>query len=742
MPGPRGESRAARRARERRSAAARPSALASARPRPLRAADASLVCAVLALLLAALGGGMLSDRPASLAPDITGPFALIAVPLALLLAGASLVLAFLGPPPASAPAPCRPRSSATAAFALLAALGVASAVASRYPHMSATTLALLVGPIALGWAVARAARTPGGLTAILLAVAAAAAIVAVIGLNEYMRSWRAQNSIWRVFATFAVPNFLAGYLLLALPVTLALFLSLRERNLVVLSGTALVLQLLCLLLTQSRLGVAALAAGMAVFAGLALWSRAIAGHARRRALVIAVLVVLAGLAGARPLLARLRASGDQAYSARFRVLTWEGAVRMAGAHPLLGAGLGTFEATYPPYAVVGFTRHAHNSYLQLAAEAGMPAAALLGLGLLAVALAGVFALRAERRSDGPPLPAAAVDRRLALVGLVSAVAAAGIHSLFDSDLYVPAIGLTLGALCGAVMAASGPPAGAVSEAHAAPGRRFGRGAAFAAAVYLVAIAWIVAAGRMQAHQAEAAIRAGDLEGAIRDYRSATSSDSANAEYHMSLASLYAAAGRPAEARAEQREAVRLSPSGKALYRMGKLLAEQGDHGGAITWYERARAADPHNLRTLLALADSLSALGRHEGALQVYRDMAALYRGPVGRIRAVPEIVEWEYSEAFLGLAEAELARGDRPGAEKDLREGIAILSEYWRTRDSEMAQVAPGGPAGEKTAERYAWALEQWERVLRTLGRPAEADAAAERLRELRAEMAAGASP
>jgi hypothetical protein len=48
------------------------------------------------------------------------------------------------------------------------------------------------------------------------------------------------------------------------------------------------------------------------------------------------------------------------------------------ANPILGVGAGAFEWRYPRYASVGYTRAAHSTYLELAAEAGLPALALSG----------------------------------------------------------------------------------------------------------------------------------------------------------------------------------------------------------------------------------------------------------------------------------------------------------------------------------------------------------------------------
>src|SRR5205823_2852634 len=91
--------------------------------------------------------------------------------------------------------------------------------------------------------------------------------------------------------------------------------------------------------------------------------------------------------------------GAESYSGRFRALTWRGTANMAVKNPILGTGIGSFGTAYPRYAEAGFTEHAHNSYLQLAAEAGFPAAIFLIVIIGVALLAGIRAVWA-----GPPEP--------------------------------------------------------------------------------------------------------------------------------------------------------------------------------------------------------------------------------------------------------------------------------------------------------------------------------------------------
>lgn len=112
---------------------------------------------------------------------------------------------------------------------------------------------------------------------------------------------------------------------------------------------------------------------------------------RNKRAVLAVLVIaLAGYLGAANLLGlgighrTLNLEHDASTSAR--LLLWKSAAEIVKDHPLTGTGWGTFVAQYPAYrdprenTTAGF--YAHNDYVQLATEGGIPALILM-LGILA-----------------------------------------------------------------------------------------------------------------------------------------------------------------------------------------------------------------------------------------------------------------------------------------------------------------------------------------------------------------------
>ena len=124
------------------------------------------------------------------------------------------------------------------------------------------------------------------------------------------------------------------------------------------------------------------------------------------------------------------------FSVEERVAHWGAAVRMWEAHPIIGVGAGNFNDNFRVYTPVWRFRiprgHAHDGYLQAAAQAG-------SIGLLAyVALLGAALFRAGRalaRSN------TSLERGIA-VGAIGATIAVMAHGIFDY-LHVLNLGLQL-----------------------------------------------------------------------------------------------------------------------------------------------------------------------------------------------------------------------------------------------------------------------------------------------------------
>ena len=116
-----------------------------------------------------------------------------------------------------------------------------------------------------------------------------------------------------------------------------------------------------------------------------------------------------------------------------------------GDSPLLGTGLGTFEQVFRMYRdenVLHVFDKAHNTYLELALELGLPAALLLLASVVALFARCIVGVRTRRR-----------DSIYSCIGIAATVAVAT-HSLVDFSLQIPAVAATYALLMGAAVGQS------------------------------------------------------------------------------------------------------------------------------------------------------------------------------------------------------------------------------------------------------------------------------------------------
>ena len=202
---------------------------------------------------------------------------------------------------------------------------------------------------------------------------------------------------------------------------------------------SLVIMVIALVLTRSRMGNIAFFSSLLVAGSIAL---VLSRRAKRSTVILiaSLLVVDVFLVGAwfgvDRVVERIEQTVEKADIASgdigdARQLAFADATTLIADYPVLGAGPGSFHAVFPRYAgdaLGGFYDHAHNDYLQFAAETGW-----IGLGLLGliVALSLAEALRAQYRRHDPLMRGMAFA---AVMGTVSLL----IHSWVDFNLQIPA----------------------------------------------------------------------------------------------------------------------------------------------------------------------------------------------------------------------------------------------------------------------------------------------------------------
>jgi len=217
----------------------------------------------------------------------------------------------------------------------------------------------------------------------------------------------------RIFSTFLVSNSFAGFLALVFPGFLGHLLDVlrsgkRRAGFLVFSGLWLAGSLACLVLTYSKGGWAAFAFGTLVFCSLL--GRDLLRRYRR--------VVCGAFLAAAAFVGALFATGvipariirDAIPSMAVRLGYWRGALAMARDYPVAGVGLGCFGDHFAAYRplLARPSRAAHNDYLQVLAELGVPGLAVFVWMWVAcgVGVARGLRPRTENPSGGSRVPGA------------------------------------------------------------------------------------------------------------------------------------------------------------------------------------------------------------------------------------------------------------------------------------------------------------------------------------------------
>ncbi|MEU4804215.1 O-antigen ligase family protein [Actinosynnema sp. NPDC023587] len=236
--------------------------------------------------------------------------------------------------------------------------------------------------------------------ALLASIAGGAAVAAVGALHSLVADGQT-----RATGPLEDPNDLAYFLVAALPLLVALIDGRRSAARAAgLAATALVLAAGAAA-TFSRGGGLALTAALAwLVARRALPVRAVVGGAAALAAVGVAALVLAGPTLDRALQEKSHIAGSNVDT---RELRWQAAARMLTDRPVLGVGPGGFRGGYAAAShnaeVDEQNPVAHNMYLEVAAELGVP-----GFGLFAglLAIAAVSSERVLRAGSRRPMAAA------------------------------------------------------------------------------------------------------------------------------------------------------------------------------------------------------------------------------------------------------------------------------------------------------------------------------------------------
>lgn len=251
-----------------------------------------------------------------------------------------------------------------------------STITSINPRGSFRDLAIHLAGIGFVFVAVNSIKTLEDFNKLVTVLVLSGTIIALIGLYQYIVGVNIKAS-WldvknnpdikaRVYSLFGNPNILAEYLIMIIPMSLALFWSSKKlHKKIIFLGTSLILTL-ALVLTYSRGGWLGFAFSILIFVILLEWR-----------LLLSLIPIAIGAIYLLPqtILNRILSMKNLTDSSNaYRIKIWEISMDIIRDHWVVGLGFGhlPFKQTFETYIRTMPNFHAHNTYLETAAEMGIP----------------------------------------------------------------------------------------------------------------------------------------------------------------------------------------------------------------------------------------------------------------------------------------------------------------------------------------------------------------------------------
>jgi len=300
--------------------------------------------------------------------------------------------------------------------------------------------------------IARIVRSPRWRSWLITVYLLTALVVSVYGMRQWffgaeaLAGWVDPESslanVTRVYSYLGNPNLLAGYLLPAVPLSIAACLAWQGWLPKALGLTLTMLNSACLVLTLSRGGWIGFVVSILVISVLLLYWVSPKLPGRWRAWAIPLLlgslagVLLLAILLVEPLRERVAsifvARNDSSNNVRINV--WLAVLEMIRDHPLIGIGPGNnaFNQIYPLYQRPRFSAlSAYSIYLEIAVETGLIGLSCFLWLLLVTLQQGWFQIRRLRNLQS--------REGFWLIGAIAALAGMLAHGVVDTVWYRPAV---------------------------------------------------------------------------------------------------------------------------------------------------------------------------------------------------------------------------------------------------------------------------------------------------------------
>jgi O-antigen ligase len=325
-------------------------------------------------------------------------------------------------------------------FIALIILLIFSSVFSQSPLESIWAVTLFFNYLVIFYLTIHTFKTRDELRHLIYLVMGIAFFLAVFGLFKRLGinpfPWWEYTDIKHnpnmLSSTYGNHNHLAGYMEMAISMTLGLFLTGYRGGMLFLMIYIVFIMFVALVLSLSRGGWV----GMLVGLSFMVFALFISRYFKRKRLIISMIGGFLALAfivlASTPVVERIQTitEMDETAPISSRIMVWEGTARMILDYPLLGTGPGTFSTMFTQYQPPGLSSRffmAHNDYLHFISEAGLiiiPLILWMGVGLFNN---GFEKLKSPSR----------LVRGITL-GAMTGVTAILVHSVSDFNLHIPA----------------------------------------------------------------------------------------------------------------------------------------------------------------------------------------------------------------------------------------------------------------------------------------------------------------
>jgi O-antigen ligase len=337
-------------------------------------------------------------------------------------------------------------------------LSILSTIHSMHQYTSIWSTILLINYVTIYYLIIHTVRTRSQLRQLVYFIIGVTIFLSVFGLFkssgvnpfpwwEYTDIPQSSN---RLSATFGNPNHLAGYLEMALLLTVGLFLTGFRGGKRIIIVTIIIVFLAALILSLSRGGWFGVLMGLGFMATALMANRHFENKKLLMAIVGGILAVGLIVLSTTPVVERILTLTERGTKVNMhvRLVVWQGVNQMISDHPLTGTGPGTFATVYTQYQPPGLGDFrlffAHNDYLHFISEVGLALPVVMVWMIFALYKFGFMKLKNPSRLV-----------RGTTLGALSGIAAILVHSISDFNLHIPSNAI-LFTILGALAAAPVP----------------------------------------------------------------------------------------------------------------------------------------------------------------------------------------------------------------------------------------------------------------------------------------------